>query len=327
MNNAKLKSVYAPYIEKFVALKRSLGFKYLNEEIILSRFDKFAEESKVTEIGISKELSDNWLTKMNNESEQSRVMRCATFKLFCEYLNDLGIRSYTPQTPLYRHAYIPHIYTQDEISSIFKAADMLCNTYQRKDSVIFSMPCLIRLLYATGLRIKEAMALRNKDVNLIDNFIFVQDCKNETERIIPFSESLASVCKEYLFYKEKLPIKNRKQEDIFFVSLNGNDLIYMSVGVYFRKILATAGIPYVGKHHGPRIHDLRHTFACHALKSMAESGVDLYYSLPVLSTYLGHRTLESTEQYVRLTAEIYPDLIKNVNDVYLNVLPQLYDHE
>jgi len=327
MNNAKLKSVYAPYIEKFIALKRSLGFKYRNEEFILSCFDKFAEEAEVTEVNISKELSDKWLSKRSNEAERSRVMRCAIFKLFCEYLNDSGIRSYIPQTPSYRHTFIPYIYTRDEILSIFKAADRLCNTYQRKDSVIFSLPCLIRLLYATGLRIKEAMTLRNKDVNLIDNFIFVQDCKNGTERIIPISDSLTGICKEYLFHKNNLPIKNREPDDTFFVSLNGNDLIYMSVGVYFRKILAAAGIPYVGKQQGPRIHDLRHTFACNALKSMAEAGVDLYYSLPVLSTYLGHRDLKSTEQYVRLTAEIYPDLIKKADDVYLSVFPKIYNHE
>jgi len=59
MNNAILKSVYAPYIEKFIALKRSLGFKYRNEEFMLSCFDKFADETKVTEVGISKEVSYN----------------------------------------------------------------------------------------------------------------------------------------------------------------------------------------------------------------------------------------------------------------------------
>lgn len=43
---------------------------------------------------------------------------------------------------------------------------------------------------------------------------------------------------------------------------------------------------------------------------MAKSGLDLYYSLSLLSTCLGHKSLQSTERYVRLTAEIYQDLLK-----------------
>ena len=125
-----------------------------------------------------------------------------------------------------------------------------------------------------------------KDVNLIDNYIIVKDSKNGEERSIPISSSLSAVCEEYLSYREKLPIGNNAPGSYFFVSLNGNRLLYMSVGVYFRKVLAKAGIPYIGKQKGPRIHDLRHTFACHALRSMAESGIDMYCSLPILSTYL-----------------------------------------
>lgn len=329
MNSRKMAGIYAPYIKQFIALKRNLGFKYLNEEIILSYFDRFTVKIGVSELGISKELSDDWCAKRPEESDRYRNMRCSVFKLFAEYLNTIGIRSYMPHIINRKqdHVFVPYIYTKDEISAIFQATDEIGNKYHRKDSVIFALPCLFRLIYATGLRIREATTLKDKDVNLIDNFIRVCDSKNGTERIIPISESLSNVCKEYLEYRSKLPIRARTPENTFFVSLNGNDLIYMSVGIYFRKILSIAGIPYIGKQKGPRIHDLRHTFACHALRSMVECGVDLYYSLPILSTYLGHRTLESTEQYVRLTAEIYPDLVKNMESFNTNVFPEIYDHE
>lgn len=55
---------------------------------------------------------------------------------------------------------------------------------------------------------------------------------------------------------------------------------------------------------------------------MAEAGSDLYYSLPVLSTYLGHQSLEATNAYVRLTAEMYPGLLKDVDLICLNVFPK-----
>jgi len=72
---------------------------------------------------------------------------------------------------------------------------------------------------------------------------------------------------------------------------------------------------------------IRHTFACHALANMAESGVDLYTSLPVLSTYLGHQSLSATNGYVRLTAAMYPGLLKDIDMICLNVFPNVENYE
>jgi site-specific recombinase XerD len=60
---------------------------------------------------------------------------------------------------------------------------------------------------------------------------------------------------------------------------------------------------------------------------MVEAGIDLYVSLPVLSNYLGHQSLSATEHYVRLTANMYPDLISNLNTVCLDVFPKFIDYE
>jgi integrase/recombinase XerD len=59
----------------------------------------------------------------------------------------------------------------------------------------------------------------------------------------------------------------------------------------------------------------------HSLATMSKSGLDLYYSLPILSTYLGHQSLEATDSYVRLTAEMYPELIKKSSDICSSVFP------
>jgi hypothetical protein len=60
---------------------------------------------------------------------------------------------------------------------------------------------------------------------------------------------------------------------------------------------------------------------------MAESGVDLYTSLPVLSTYLGHQSINSTNGYVRLTEVMYPGLLKDVDMICLNVFPNIENYE
>lgn len=73
-----------------------------------------------------------------------------------------------------------------------------------------------------------------------------------------------------------------------------------------RMILKQAGIPYIGGGHGPGFHDWRHTFAVRPFKQMIGQGMDMYVALPVLSAYLGHKTIYATERYVRLTMELYP---------------------
>jgi integrase len=168
------------------------------------------------------------------------------------------------------------------------------------------------------------LSLQNKDVNLSDNYLVLRDSKNGKERMIPISDSLSGVCKEYQKHRDLLPFSLSKN-DYFFVSLNGSvsksDIVYR----WFQKILGKAGIRRDS--HGPRLHDLRHTFSVHALATMAESGIDLYCSLPILSTYLGHQSLEATNSYVRLTSEMYPGLLKDVNMICFNVFPNVESHE
>jgi integrase len=187
------------------------------------------------------------------------------------------------------------------------------------------MPALIRLLYGTGLRISEALALKMDDVNLDDNYLRVRDSKNGKERIIPISDSLTTVCREYVKYLNQLPLGKRKP-GYFFVKLDGSKC-GPCVWNWFRKCLDKAAIPYVGRWHGPRIHDLRHTFAVTSLAHMAEAGIDLYASLPILSNYLGHQSLKATDHYVRLTANMYPQLIKDVDMICLDVFPKFRNYE
>lgn len=56
---------------------------------------------------------------------------------------------------------------------------------------------------------------------------------------------------------------------------------------------------------------------------MAKSGHDLYYTLPVLSTYLGHKSIGATEQYIRLTQEMYPELLNDERNLCSYIFPKL----
>jgi integrase/recombinase XerD len=326
MNKNQAWGIYASYIRNFINMKRSLGFKYENQEHILLQFDRFTLEKGETKVGISKELADKWCERVSNESDGSRYFRCVCISQLSSYLCNLGIRSYIPRLPPFQSTFTPYIYSKKEIASIFNAADSLITSGRWMNSIIFIVPTLLRLLYGTGIRIGEALSLQNKDVKLKENQKLVKDSKNGKQRIIHISESLSEVCQDYINHRKKLPVL-QSDDSPFFISLNGFVCIYRTVYRYFRIVLKAAGIPYTGNHCGPRIHDIRHTAACHALAKMAESGVDLYASLPILSTYLGHQSLDATNGYVRLTATMYPDLLKDVDMICLNVFPNIENYE
>jgi len=321
----KCYSIYATHIEEYIQLKHQLGFKFRTGCIILLQIDKLALQRKETTLGINKDFADTWSKKRPNESELYRYERVRYLIKLSAYLQDKGIASYLPKLlPHPKSTFIPYIYSDKEINALFKALDELQLVYIHKSSALFSIPAIIRLLYATGLRISEALALKEEDVNLKDHYLRVRDSKNGKERIIPISESLVKVCKTYKKYRDRLPHKNNKQAPTFFVKINGMPCTYEAVSKWFKKCLKKAAITHTGK---LRIHDLRHTFAVNSLASMAQAGLDLYVSLPILSNYLGHQTIESTEHYVRLTASHYPDLIKDVDLICMNVFPKFKQDE
>lgn len=307
-------------------MKRKLGFSYRTGTIILSQIDNLAKKTEERSLGITKEFAEQWSKKQLNESEIYRYARIGHLAQFSSYLRDLGIQSYIPKLPPFpKSTFIPYIYSPKEIDAIFKACDELRLRIVPMNTCLFSMPPLLRLLYSTGLRISEALALRNEDVNLDENYLRVKDSKSGKERIIPISDSLASVCKEYVRYRNHLPIAKSKP-GYFFIKLDGSKC-GQGVGVWFKECLKKAGIPSIGRKHGPRIHDLRHTFAVMSLANMAEAGIDLYASLPILSNYLGHQSIGATNHYVRLTANMYPDLLKDIDTICLDVFPKFKNYE
>ncbi len=320
------KSIYGLHIKKFIEMKRALGFKYQTGTFILAKIDSLAAERVEISFGITKEFAEKWGKKQLHESDLYQHARISFLAQFSSYLCDLGVQSYIPKLPRFpQSTFIPYIYSQKEIDAIFKACDELRLRCVQLDSCIFCMPALIRLLYSTGLRIGEALAMKMEEVNLDENYLRVRDSKNGKERIIPISDSLASVCKEYVRYRDQLPLGKRKS-GYFFVKLDGSKC-GNNIGKWFKKCLNNAAIPFIGRRQGPRIHDLRHTFAVTSLANMAESGIDLYASLPILSSYLGHQSLKATDHYVRLTANMYPELIKDLDMICLDVFPKFRNYE
>ena len=318
---SKFHGLYAPLLEQFVAFKTSLGYQFTNAESTYGLFDRLTIQRGETAIGITPALAAQWAVKRLNESDSTCYRRVLYLRQFAGFLNDVGYPSYVPRLPrAYQSTFTPYIFSPQEIDALFAASDRL-DMGPVLNSTVNVLPAMLRTLYGTGIRVGEAVALTGKDVHLEDQYLIIRHSKNGKERMVPFSDSLAQVLRQY---RQSLPI--RPAEDApFFVKRNGYPCHTKTVYEGFRRVLREAGIPHGGKGQGPRLHDLRHVFAIRSLVAMAESGLDLYYALPILSEYLGHQSLEATDHYVRLVADLYPALLAQVNNLCASVFPEVRD--
>lgn len=318
----EFESIYGSYITQYIAFKRSLGYKYCDAEVRFRPFDRLAVQENCKQVGITKELFEKWMEPTANEGENNRYNRINDVINFSRFLNDLGIVSYCPRNIPRPHSnFVPYIFTHEEISRFFTACDESVNWKRYPTEAIYITPALFRLLYGTGVRISEALHLETNDVHLDECYLLLRNTKNNTERIVPFSNSVKCALQQYCVYRDRVFGHNTK----YFFANAGNTYWSNSTAYeQFRRILVQAQIPHTEK--GPRLHDLRHTFSVHTLAEMASQELDLYYSLPILSKYLGHSSLEATDRYVRLTAEMYPELLQQANQLCAYVFPEVsYD--
>jgi len=307
---------FATHLYAFVAYKQALGYKYYTVAENLTMFDAFSISSGVNGDSLSKELVDKWIKKSPSEKPQTQIGRITAIREFGKYLDSIDVSAYTPPmgTGARVQRYMPYIFTHSEISSLFTAADKQRILQQYPQSHIIA-PAILRLLYGTGIRISEALALQKTDVNFNTNVIKVVDSKFGKDRLVPLSDSLAIYLAGY--------VDKVKPANILFPNRKGGKLTVNGMYAMFRRVLWESGISHGGRGSGPRLHDLRHTFSAHSIAQMVEQGVDLYVALPILAAYLGHEKLSTTNQYVRLTAEAFPDIISVVEEKCGFVFPQI----
>lgn len=321
MCNVKLLDL-RKHVDNFISLKRATGLKYKTEQVMLTQFIHFCK-GKYTEENLPADAAVHWIMADPNLRPKSLENKTGVAAEFSKYLLSLGlglIKIPQRNKRQNKYAFVPHIYTESEMDLIWNVVDHL-----KPSSVTPNLhrciPALFRLLHGTGLRISEALGLDVEDVDFRNNMITVRHAKYDKERFAPMSDSLSHVLKEYA---NNCLLAPAPKEPFFYyrrgVRLKGNQIY----GHFRKVVLKYSGIPYKGGGNGPRIHDLRHTFAVNAMDKMVDEGKDLYVALPILSAYLGHESVASTERYVRLTVQRHSKVTDSFSEIITNwpeVLP------
>jgi len=319
-------SIFAPYMVGFIKMKQDLGYNMLRTKWILLEYDKFFVGIGVKDLNITGELIDQWRKTRINDGQRTIYTKYSVWSQFCKYMCNLGHECYIPRLPkgVSKNCFTPYIFSHQQMEDIFRACDSLRLHDKHMSTIIFITPAVVRLMYGTGIRVSEALSLKNGDIDFENHCILIRKTKNGEQRLAPLLDTLQQVLEEYIANRNRMPLlKVLDPKGYFFISPSGTFCRAGSVYCWFRKILANSGIQHIGNHQGPRVHDLRHTFAVHSLTKMAKSGHDLYYTLPILSTYMGHKSIGATEQYVRLTAEMYPELLNDERKLCSFVFPEI----
>ena len=311
--------VFAELLTNFIAFKRSLGFKYETEADELHRFSKFSATFKMSEPILTKDIVQAWCKRRPNEGDKTNCHRICTIRQFAIYLNSIGHQAYIapPASNTRHYTFIPYIFTHREIERIFASSDQLCP--RRFSTIPIVIPVILRILYSCGLRISEAVNLQNRNVNLQVGILEIKNSKFGKDRLVPMSQSMVHICRQYY----QVLHRHSSIDDYFFMKADRQPVTRNNVYRRFREILWESGISHGGKGSGPRLHDLRHTYAVHALKRAVSRGVDVYCALPILSTFLGHASVEATSRYVRLTADAFPDIRSALDHNCGHVIPEV----
>lgn len=311
---------FGELIIEYIGYKRAQGYK-LHAPFIyrLREMDLFFHEMGIREIKITREMYDAWTRPKHPEKETTTQKRQLAIRGFASYLATLGYEDiYTgyDDTRIFKRDFIPHVFSKDEINRMFHVLSDLCRNTPGYDSDTFRIAML--LYYCCGFRKSEVQNLKIRDVDLQSGKITVLNGKNDVSRIVVVSDSLLDELQTY----HKQYQENAHPEEHF---IHGpKSLRYTESMLYgkFHWLLMEAAIPPKPDGGAQRLHDLRHTFCVRALEQMQEKGFDLYTSLPLLSTYLGHKHITETEYYLRMMEDHFGSILEKTASYSPDIFPK-----
>lgn len=300
------------YIQKYINLHQSLGKKYSTHRYTLHHLDGFLASNGVNRLkAVKVDHIRKWLDNMQC-CKTLRLSKLHIAKQYMAYLVGIGLLESNPVAALVMEfgrapapKFKPFIFTKSQIKSLLRHARQLPPNHLFK---LRPQAChtMFVLLYALGLRNGEVCKLRFSDVDIDKGILHIKGTKFHKSRMVPFGSQVQKCLTEYMAARNKvfLPIK---PSDPLFIAYRRQPIRNHTLGGLLRSITNKL-IPQPSP--SPRIHDLRHTFAVHRLLRWYREGDDVQSKLILLSTFMGHTEISSTEIYLTITM----DLLKEANN-------------
>jgi integrase len=287
--------------KEYLTYRRNLGFRLEKREPLLLQFAEYVDRTDHRG-PLTIALAVRWARLPAKASPMYWSIRLDVVRGFAKYLAIFNPDTEIPPYGLLGPAYCrvtPHIYSEAEITSLMAAARRLSPCHGLRPHTYAT---LFGLLACTGLRVSEALHLIQSDVAWEQNLLTIRATKFRKSRLVPLHPTTTRALLTYAQSRDRFhPI--RKTEG-FFVARHGTPLSATVVRRTFAQLRDQLSWSARSGNRVPRIHDLRHTFACRRLLQWYKQGVAVDQIIDALSTYLGHADVKSTYWYLTGVPEL-----------------------
>ena len=291
------------HLKNYLSVRRSLGFDLSFDERVMRQFTKFADDRGADHVTI--DLFLQWKDNYGSANNNTWSKRLSMVRLFATWLQGIDPRNEVPPAGLIPgklRRCRPYIYTDEQIAEIVTEAARLSSPYGLRG---WTCSTIFGLIAVTGLRVSEAITLDEKDVDLDEAVLTVRNGKNGRSRFVPISTCTIDRLRLYRAERNRLLGENPSS---FFLLEGGQRPGDCCVRYNFAVVCQRIGLrdqQDFNKHgKGPRIHDLRHTFAVRTMMDWYRKGLDCDREMLKLSTYLGHAKPEYTYWYIEAVPEL-----------------------
>lgn len=281
----------------YLAVRRALGFKLAAHGRILGQFLDFLEHAGIETVTIDAALT--WAQLPDTGSMVWPAIRLSAVRAFATYLRGTDPHCQVPPPGLLRHGpdrATPYLYSPRQIQALIAEAGRL-----RPSLRAATYQTLIGTLASTGIRIGEAIALDDGDLDPERGLLSVRESKFGACRLVPLHPTaLTALCA----YRDLRDASVLRTCPALFVSTAGTRLHHSNIALVYNRLTTLAGIAPRSTACRPRIHDLRHSFAVATVLDWYATGADVPAMLPRLATYLGHTDPKHTYWYLSAAPEL-----------------------
>lgn len=284
-------------VEQYLAHKRSLGYIMRKDADRLRSFARYAD-LHAPGGPVTVDLALRWATSPAGAKHVYHVLQLGMVRSLARYLAVFDPRTEIPPQQLLQSCsarITPYIYMRREIAALIR--DLATDPGRKRGPYLGPRDAtVVGLLACTGMRIGEALALKNRDVDLNRNVLTVRHSKNLPMRLVPISDSASRHLQQYRKVRDQR-FGNSDDSDAFIRSLRGGHVPYNSIWFAFKRSRKRVGLENTTRR-APRLHDLRHTFACNHLLRAYRKNRNIDNAVHELSIYLGHVDLAATYWYL-----------------------------
>ena len=297
----------AARVEQYLAERRRLGFELESMGYALHSLVEHVRTSRHRG-ALTMELMAAWArqARQGPGDNATWARRLRMLRPFTRWLQHFEPATAVPEEQIFgaipaRMA--PHIYRDEEIAALVDAAGRIGPPLSPRGAV---MQTLFGLLACTGMRLSEALALTDADIDLKAELLTIRRSKFGKSRLVPLHPSAAAALKRYRAERDRYVAST--PETPLFIGCRGKRLGQPfgdhQVDRIFDQLRRQLGWVNRGSHGVPRLHDLRHTFAVKRLLQWHAQGADVHQRMLALSTYLGHAKVSNTYWYLSGVPEL-----------------------